>query len=141
MGTYVYALNTRVRDISGQRVGVVEFRYKVGWSLDGIREEEQLHTRRCKRRIDYFDNHPSQVPDLMVYCDTNRPNHLIDGCAVFLLVGVCFSDGGKQTQVGTLRKVGRRWTIEYLENGQQLIADYKLMCAKRAQQRYDDQYA
>src|SRR5438067_1638876 len=105
MGTYVYALNTDVRTISGETVGVAEYRYKLSWSLSGQREEELLHKRLCARRISFFDNHPDKLPTLMTHGDGDKPNTLVEGNAVFLSLGPCFSDDVMFTKVGVLKKM------------------------------------
>ena len=107
MGTYVYALNTKVRTVAGKTVGVAEFRYKDGWGIT-----RSVYNRLCSRRVEHFDN--AGLPDFFVMCK------LEDGTALFSFIGKdgrpsagsCFSDGISLNKVGTIRKVGRSYTIE-----------------------------
>ena len=117
MGTYVYALKTKVRDISGVKVGVAEFRYKEFSLFGGQDLNQKLYNRRCGRRVAHFQNHPEQLPTYFVF----GPK-LEHGQAVFKLKSVCFDDGGKgPTSVGMLLKDGRGWFISFsLEHQQEL---------------------
>ena len=117
MGTYVYALNTNVRTISGHSVGVAEFRYKEG------RENENTHwyKKLCARRVAFFDANPSKLPDLMTTGDFDKPDTLVEGHEVYICAGSCFGDEGIRTKVGVLRKVGRSWTIEFIPNADKMI--------------------
>jgi len=105
MGTYVYALNTKVRTIGAVTVGVAEYRYKDGWGVSNA-----VHNRTCGRRIEHFKN--VGLPDYFIM---TKPE---EGGAVFAFttkegrpIYSCFSDGISFNKVGTLKKVGRSWTI------------------------------
>jgi hypothetical protein len=117
MGIYVYALNTKVRDISGVKVGVADFRYKEFSVFGGQELNQKLYNRRCAQRVAFFENHPEQLPKYFV----NGPK-LSHGQAVFKLKSVCFDDGGKgPTRVGMLLKDGRGWFISFTLEHQEEI--------------------
>lgn len=121
MGTYVYALNTNIRTISGHSVGVAEYRYKESFTFDGERQNTKWYNKLCARRVAFFEANPSKLPDLMTFGSIDKPDTLVDGWEVYICAGSCFSDGGIRTKVGTLRKVGRSWTIEFLPNADKMI--------------------
>lgn len=109
MGTYVYALNTKVRTVGAVTVGVAEYRYKDNWGAT-----QAVHNRTCGRRISHFD--AVGLPDFFVM------GKLEDGTAVFSFktkdreprdVGACFSDGINFNRVGYVRKIGRGYTIQF----------------------------
>lgn len=112
MGIYVYALNTKVRRMSNVDIGVMEFRYKEGWG------DNKCYNQTCRRRVDHFDN--VGLPDFFIM---GKP---MEGEGVYSFtsktgreVGACFSDGGDVfNRVGTMRKVGRSWTIAWNEGFQ-----------------------
>ena len=105
MGTYVYALNTKVRTIGAVTVGVAEYRYKDGWGVSNA-----VHNRTCGRRVAHFEN--VGLPDFFVM------TKLEDGAALFSFttkqghsISSCFSDGISFNKVGTVRKAGRSYII------------------------------
>lgn len=111
MGTYIYALNTKVHTISDVTVGVAEFRYKPSWN-DRDNFNQRMYNRFCARRVAHFEN--NKLPFFFVMDKltegANVLSHLtVDGH----LIGSCFSDGLKLKKVGTLTKVGRSWTIAW----------------------------
>ena len=125
MGTYVYALNTRVRTISGFTVGHAEYRYKPSWGWDSDKINQKSHNQLCVRRIAHFDNNPSLKPEFFVMGNEGK---LLEDHIVYLFSDpyVCFYDGGKQTVVGNLKKVGRSWTIVFTEEFMNTL-EYKLL--------------
>ena len=120
MGTYVYALNTKVRTVSGETIGIAEYRYKCGRP----REDEEAFERYCKRRVEFFENNPNQVPTLMTFC-SETPNKFEDCWPVFLLVNTSFHDGGNYTKVGHMKKTGKGWTINFDDGAAEIITKHK----------------
>ena len=120
MGTYVYALNTKIRTVSGETIGIAEYRFKCG----RLSEDAEMFDRYCKRRVDFFKNNPNMVPTLMTF-SAETPNKFEDGAAVFLLVNTSFHDGGDYTKVGNMKKTGKGWTIIYTNGAAEIIAKYK----------------
>ena len=114
MGIYVYALNTKVRTISNVTVGVAEFRYKMHvTAADADRVNARLYSRTCARRVEHFKR--SKLPFFFVM------GELAEGGDVFghltadnRLVGACFDDGIGLKKVGTIRKAGRAYEIEWI---------------------------
>lgn len=134
MGSYVYALNTNVRTISGQTVGVAEYRYKESFSV--LRNDnEKWYNKLCARRVAFFDNNPSKMPTLMTFGDYDKPDTLCEGREVYICAGSCFGDGITKTKVGYLRKVGRSWTIEFIPNADKMIQIHKDAMAHQAAQK------
>lgn len=115
MGTYVYALNTRVRTISNMTVGVAEFRYKPHTSAWGAeRLNQALYNRTCARRVEHFKENKLPFFFVMGKLEDGSPlySHLTKDGRV---VGACFGDGGtKFNRVGTVVKAGRSYKIDWI---------------------------
>lgn len=115
MGIYVYALNTKVQEISGVTLGTAEYRYKESWS-DDVRNE-RLYNRMCKRRVEHFENNKLPFFFVMHSIDSKK---FYEGQNVYSMqnkrgraIGACFDDGVEKIVVGTMTKVGRSWTINW----------------------------
>jgi hypothetical protein len=105
MGTYVYALNTKVREISGVKLGVAEFRYKeYGMLFGGEKQNARMYNRTCGRRVAHFENNPQLTPEFFVH-------ELKHGASVRAVKGIVFSDYVRHDHVGMLVKDGRGWKI------------------------------
>jgi hypothetical protein len=114
MGAYVYALNTKVKTISNVTVGVAEYQYKeytTNSETDTL--NQRLYNRFCKRRVEYFSN--NKLPFFFVMrkleVGTDVYSHLD---ANDRLVGPCFDCGAKLKKVGTIKKVGTRYEIDWI---------------------------
>jgi hypothetical protein len=127
MGTYVYALNTNVRTISGFTVGLAEYRYKeCGMGFGGEDTNQKWYNKLCKRRVAFFEaNNHAKMPTLMTTGDMNKPDTLIEGAEVYICAGACFGDYITRTKVGVLNKSGNRWVIDFLPNAEKVIAIHK----------------
>lgn len=114
MGTYVYAFNTKVRQVSGFKLAVAEYRYKPHTTMFGAEDaNKRLYNRLCGRRISFFENHPEQFPDFFVLCHRGE---LKEGLNVLVAKhGVAFADYVKFEKAGTLVKKGRSWEIQFCE--------------------------
>lgn len=133
MAAYVYALNTNIRTIGGQTVGVVDYRYKEHTTAFGSDElNQKLYNKLCARRVKHFEK--NTLPTLMTFSSLNKADTMVEGSPVYICAGSCFDDYKVKTQVGTLRKDGNRWTIEYLPNADKLIAIHNEAEAFRAKQ-------
>lgn len=139
MGTYVYAFNTKVREVSGVKLALSEYRYKPGRGYDyrsGKDLDQQSYTKLCKRRVTYFENNPDQYPDFFVY-------KFQEGESVFVAEhGACYEDYVRLEKAGTLVKEGRSWKIQYLEDFKLAanlgaIKDYREQLKKQQSAYYD----
>lgn len=115
MGIYVYALNTKVQEISGVTLGTAEYRYKESWSDDA--RNERLYNRMCKRRVEHFEN--NKLPFYFVVQTINGTD-FYEGQSVYSMqtsrggvVGACFDDGAERILVGSMTKFGRGWSINW----------------------------
>lgn len=142
MGTYVYALNTNVRTIGGETVGVAEYRYKEHTSIfEGEDLNQKLYNKLCKRRVQFFEaNNHAKMPTLMTTGDFDKPDTLVEGAPVYICAGACFGDYITKTQVGTLHKVGRGWIIKYVPNADKMIAIHKEAMAYQAKRRLESDF-
>lgn len=131
MAAYVYALNTNVRTIDGETLGVAEYRYKEHTTAhDADDLNQKLYNSRCKRRVQYFER--NALPTLMIRGLTESADKLYEGADVFICAGSCFDDYKVTTKVGILTKRGNRWTIAYLPNGKKLLEIQKQADAAKA---------
>jgi hypothetical protein len=118
MGTYVYALKTKVNEISGVTVGVAEYRYKEYFTNFEAEElNAKMYNTLCKRRVTHFET--NKLPFFFVIRSTNGKD-FYEGQSVYSqqrkdgrVVGACFDDGIEKTIVGTMTKLGRSWSINW----------------------------
>jgi len=116
MGTYVYALSTKVHNVSGVTLGVAEFRYKEHFtSFDDDRLNASLYNRRCKTRVEHFKKNK-----LPFYFIMSLDGRMEEGFPVYSMqldngktMGACFDDCVPRKKVGILVKKGRSWTIKW----------------------------
>lgn len=114
MGTYVYALNTKVRTISNVTVGVAEYRYKEHTTAFNADELNlALYNSKCKRRVEHFLSNKLPFYFVRGKIEVGAPvyNHL---SAKGRLVGSCFDDSTPLVQAGTIKKVGRSYEIDWI---------------------------
>jgi len=131
MAAYVYALNTNVRTIAGFTVGVAEYRYKEHTTAFGADDlNQKLYNKLCARRAKFFEKNP--LPTLMTTGNMDKPDTLVEGHEVYICAGAVYDDYKVRTKVGTLRKDGRSWTIDFIPNADKLIAIHKEAEAFRA---------
>jgi hypothetical protein len=123
MGTYVYALNTFVHEISGFTVGHAQYRYKPSWGFDGDELNTKWYNTLCKRRVTHFENNPSKLPELFFMGEGMSEGQNVYVCSESF---ICFNDGGKMTVAGHLKKDGRSWTIVLTEEYKNSV-EFKLL--------------
>jgi len=107
---YVYALQTRVHEIDGHKVGVAEFRYKPYSRGSDAQLNERMYKTTCARRVKHFETNP--LPEFHVV------GRVREGAEVFKTKAACFDDSdglGKANIVGTIIKNGRKYGIKFDE--------------------------
>lgn len=112
MGTYVYALNTKVRNISNVTVGVAEYRYKPSWN-DRDNFNQRMYNRLCARRVAHFEKNKLPFFFVLSKLEVGSPvySHLTKDNR---LVGSCFDDNIQFNKVGTIKKNGRSYEIDWI---------------------------
>ena len=121
----VYALNNLVRIISGEPLGIADFRYRSDAYENAVQTERLRHVT-CGKFIAYFERRPELIPDLMVVSHAMTPSKITVGMDVYLLAGICFDELQPLTKVGTLKRQSRHWVIEYIPGGEQALSQYRM---------------
>lgn len=111
MGSYVYALNTKVREVSGKKLGLADFRYKqaAGYGRDADAWNQKAFNVLCGRRISFFEKNPDQLPEYFTL-------NLIEASPVYKVTDITFGEGSLTAgnMVGVMEQKGRSWVINFL---------------------------
>lgn len=109
MGSYVYALNTKAKTISGVEVGVAEYRYKPSWNFfDGDKFNAKHERQLVDPRVRSYANRP--LPKYFVQGRYEEGANVYEcDCVTYL------DDSYTYRKVGILVKHGRGFAISFTE--------------------------